>query len=96
MRMGLRRYDVLSRWGWEEFLILLRGTLTEEANLISERLRRMVEQNAFTPLWAEGLVTVSIGGCSIPPQREFERLFAEADSALYSSKNKGRNRVTMY
>lgn len=95
MRRALRRYDVLCRWGGEEFLILLRGTLVEEANLIAERVRRLVEENAFDPFAAGGLVTVSIGGCCMPPGKEFERLFAEADSALYSSKSKGRNRVTM-
>jgi diguanylate cyclase (GGDEF)-like protein len=95
MRKGLRRGDVLCRWGGEEFLILLRGTLADEAKLIAERLRRMVEESLFAPFTSGGLVTVSIGGCGMPPGRDFERLFAEADSALYLSKNKGRNRVTM-
>jgi diguanylate cyclase (GGDEF)-like protein len=95
MRKGLRRCDVLSRWGGKEFLILLRGTLREEAKLIAERLRGMVEENVFDPFASGGLVTVSIGGCGMPPGKELERLFAEADSALYASKSKGRNRVTM-
>lgn len=95
LKQGLRRYDVLCRWGGEEFLILLRGTVVEEATQIAERLRRMVESCVFPPFETGGLVTVSIGGCGMPPGREFERLFAEADSALYRSKNKGRNRVTI-
>jgi len=95
MRKGLRRYDALCRWGGEEFLVLLRGTVAEEAKLIAERIRRSVEENVFDPFAAGGLVTVSIGGCGMPPGKEFERLFAEADSALYSSKSKGRNRVTI-
>jgi diguanylate cyclase (GGDEF)-like protein len=95
MRQGLRRCDVLCRWGGEEFLILLRGTVLEEATQIAERLRRMVEATIFPPFQAEGLVTVSIGGCGMPPGRDFERLFAEADSALYASKKQGRNRVTV-
>lgn len=95
LRQGLRRSDVLCRWGGEEFLILLRGTLTEEARLIAERLRRMVEDCAFPPFAAGGLVTVSIGGCGMPPGRDFEKLFTEADTALYASKRDGRNRVTI-
>ena len=95
MRQGLRRCDVLCRWGGEEFLILLRGTVVEEAAQIAERLRQMVESAVFPPFQADGLVTVSIGGCGMPPGRDFERLFAEADSALYSSKHQGRNRVTV-
>lgn len=95
MRHGLRRYDVLCRWGGEEFLILLRGTVVEEAKQIAERLRCLVENAVFPPFQTEGLVTVSIGGCGMPPGRDFEKLFAEADSALYASKHKGRNRVTI-
>ncbi|TSK05107.1 MAG: diguanylate cyclase [Geobacter sp.] len=94
-RRGLRRCDVLARWGGEEFLILLRGTVVEEAKQIAERLRHMVESAVFPPFEREGLVTVSIGGCGMPPGRDFESLFAQADSALYLSKNNGRNRVTV-
>jgi len=92
---GLRRCDVLCRWGGEEFLILLRGTVAEEARQIAERLRGLVEQSVFDPFADRGLVTVSIGGCGMPPGKGFERLFAEADSALYRSKSRGRNKVTM-
>lgn len=95
LRQGLRRYDVLCRWGGEEFLILLRGTLVEEATLIAERLRQMVESAVFPPFQSGGVVTVSIGGCGMPPGREFDTLFAQADSALYASKRQGRNRVTI-
>lgn len=95
MRQGLRRCDVLARWGGEEFLVLLRGTVVEEAKQIAERLRRMVEATVFPPFEGQGLVTVSIGGCGMPPGRDFEALFAQADSALYHSKNSGRNRVTI-
>lgn len=60
-----------------------------EAKLVAERIRHLVEVSVIA------LVTVSIGGSAIPPGREFERLFAEADSALYSSKSNGRNMVTL-
>ncbi|ADI86018.1 diguanylate cyclase [Geobacter sulfurreducens] len=95
LRHGLRRSDVLCRWGGEEFLILLRGTLVEEASLIAERLRRMIEESIFPPFPTEGLVTVSMGGVGMPPGTDVNRLFAEADSALYTSKRAGRNRVTV-
>jgi len=95
LRRGLRRCDVLSRWGGEEFLILLRGTVREEAWQIAERLRGLVEESVFDPFADRGVVTVSIGGCGMPPGKAFERLFADADSALYSSKSGGRNKVTM-
>lgn len=93
VKEGLRRSDVLCRWGGEEFLILLRGTLSEEAVRIAERIRRKVEEFIFPPLGESGLVTVSIGGAGLPPGSDAERLIADADAALYQAKNGGRNRV---
>lgn len=89
----LRRSDVLCRWGGEEFLILLRGTVAEEAARIAERIREKVEEYVFPPLPQSGMVTVSIGVSGLPPDRGGERLVADADSALYQAKNGGRNSV---
>jgi len=93
MRGALRRSDVLCRWGGEEFLILLRGTITEEAGRIAERIREKVEMFTFSPFSGSGMVTVSIGCTGLPPGRGIERLVADADAALYRAKHDGRNRV---
>ena len=93
LRTALRRSDVLCRWGGEEFLILLRGTITEEAAQVAERIRKKVEEFCFPPFSESGLVTVSIGGAGLPPGRDVQRLIADADAALYQAKNGGRNRV---
>lgn len=95
LRGVLRRSDVLCRWGGEEFLILLRGTITEEAARIAERIRGKVEEFVFPPFAESGLVTVSIGGAGLPPGRGIESLIADADAALYQAKNGGRNRVKL-
>lgn len=94
-RQGLRRSDLLCRWGGEEFLILLRGTVLEEALRIAERFRKRIADAVFPPYDQSGLVTVSIGGASFPPSRDFERLVADADVALYRAKREGRNRVAV-
>ncbi|MDY0269987.1 diguanylate cyclase [Trichloromonas sp.] len=94
LRRGLRRSDALCRWGGDEFLILLRGTVLDEAKEIAERLRQKVESFALPLLLGHG-VTVSIGGSGLPPGRSLDRLFAEADSALYAAKATGRNRVSI-
>lgn len=94
-RQGLRRSDLLCRWGGEEFLILLRGTIMEEALRIAERFRERVANAVFPPYGERGLVTVSIGGATSPPGREFERLISDADEALYRAKREGRNRVAV-
>ena len=90
---ALRRSDVLCRWGGEEFLILLRGTIADEAARTAERIRRKVEEFIFPPFAESGLVTVSIGGAGLPPGRGIDLLIADADAALYQAKNGGRNRV---
>jgi len=92
-RSALRRSDLLCRWGGEEFLILLRGTVLAEALQIAERLRQKVADLVFPPLEQSGLVTVSIGVATLPPHRSLEKLLADADQALYRAKDCGRNLV---
>lgn len=92
-RSSLRRSDLLCRWGGEEFLVLLRGTVLHESLLIAERMRQRVAELVVPPLERSGLVTVSIGVAAMPPQRSLERLIADADQALYRAKNGGRNLV---
>lgn len=89
----LRRSDIFCRWGGEEFLILLRGTLVDEAARIAERIRENVAACTFPPFEGSGFVTVSIGGSGLPPGRQAEHLIADADKALYQAKKSGRNRV---
>ena len=94
-RQALRRSDLFCRWGGEEFLILLRGTMIDEALRIAERFREKIADAVFPPYGESGLVTVSIGGAMFPPAREFERLICDADEALYRAKREGRNRVAV-
>lgn len=91
----LRRSDCLCRWGGEEFLMLLRGTSLGEALRIAERLRQSIESHIFNPFKGSGFVTVSIGGCGMPPYKHIENIIEAADAALYSAKRNGRNRVTV-
>jgi len=90
---ALRRCDLLCRWGGEEFLILLRGTVQEESLQIADRIRRRVESLIFPPYEDCGLLTVSIGSAALPPGKQLEELVSEADQALYRAKREGRNRV---
>lgn len=96
LRHQLRRSDSLCRWGGEEFLILLRGTLIAEALQIAERLRYAVETHVFPTFAEQGLVTVSIGSSGLPPARGMNELFERADKALYDAKRSGRNRVRIH
>ena len=87
-----RNYDVVSRYGGEEFFIILPGTSNTVACDIAERLRIAVEKREFefgpeNPL----NITVSLGVTSVDEGGDLRSMIALADEALYISKNAGRN-----
>lgn len=85
----LRNSDIVSRWGGEEFTILLQHTPLDGAATFAQRIRRAVEQTDF-----QGLpVTISIGITQFHQGDSAKCLIARADEALYQAKRSGRNRV---
>jgi diguanylate cyclase (GGDEF)-like protein len=100
MRGLLRDYDIVGRFGGEEFAVLLPQTGEVEAREIAERLRERLSK-IITPVTngAESValrVTVSIGVASLQDtSRELGELLAAADSALYAAKQAGRNAVRL-
>jgi diguanylate cyclase (GGDEF)-like protein len=99
LKSALRAADVASRYGGEEFCILLPQTTLSEAKIIAERIRRRVERTRYPhggnqPL---GAVTVSIGLSSfIPTQDTSAAIIGAADRALYLAKYRGKNRVESF
>jgi diguanylate cyclase (GGDEF)-like protein len=99
----LRKYDLLGRYGGEEFLVLLPGTDLSGARTVAEDIRHAIEQEPFAFGRERIPVTVSIGvqACSpAGPQApafgeaaQVEPMIAAADRALYAAKRNGRNRV---
>ncbi|MBU6272292.1 MAG: diguanylate cyclase [Betaproteobacteria bacterium] len=94
MRQTVRRPDVLSRSGGEEFLLLLPDTGRDAAVALAERIRRRV---AGTPTVIDGLsipVTISIGVSALnPADSNRDAVLARADAALYEAKRAGRDAV---
>ncbi len=95
----LRDSDILSRYGGEEFLIIMPNTGPAEAPLLAERLRARIEAHDFLRNH-EGIqqpelrLTVSIGLASFSDSSDNEEiLIGNADRNLYQAKNEGRNRV---
>lgn len=89
----LRESDIPSRYGGEEFAVLLPYTHIEEAKIVGERLRKAVEMTPI-PIDKKNInVTISMGLAEFSPQETGEDLFKRADSALYEAKESGRNRV---
>ena len=92
---GLRDTDLFARYGGEEFCLLAMAMDQAGAELLAERLRKKVESAEFVPGGNSLKVTVSIGVSAWTPEikENFEELVRRADSALYSAKQQGRNRI---
>ncbi len=94
-RAVIRMTDVATRYGGEEFVLLLPDTDLEGATALAGRLRDAVVAHPWHEL-ADGLsVTMSIGLALLPADGESDgdRLIAAADSRLYEAKRAGRDRV---
>jgi diguanylate cyclase (GGDEF)-like protein len=89
LRAGTKPYDLPSRYGGDEFLVLLPGCAAGEAPGVAERLRRIAgEATGPTP------VTVSAGTATLPfDAGDGASLIAAADAALYEAKRTGRDRL---
>ncbi|MCG2704361.1 MAG: diguanylate cyclase [Candidatus Omnitrophica bacterium] len=98
MQKCLREIDFISRYGGEEFAILLSDTDYENAFLVAERLRNYIESYEFKIDGGSTKLTVSIGISSLFEDAVFdkEKFLGFADAALYEAKLRGRNTVVMY
>lgn len=92
-----RASDLVSRYGGEEFIVVLGDTPLEGGLRVAENIRVAVEQLRIPHEGAQqhGCVTVSIGVTSTLPTRDThpETVLVAADRAMYNAKNEGRNRV---
>jgi diguanylate cyclase (GGDEF)-like protein len=99
LKSALRSADVASRYGGEEFSILLPQTNLTEALVIAERIRSRVEKSSFPHGESQphGAVTVSIGVSAFGPKLETpSSIVGAADHALYVAKSRGKNCVVSY
>ncbi|WP_433335241.1 GGDEF domain-containing protein [Spirillospora sp. CA-294931] len=92
----LRDYDVVGRFGGEEFVVLLPGADTVEACRVAERLRGRVRRLAVPAEEGTVTVTISVGVALFRMHGEdLIELLAAADLALYRAKQSGRDRVCL-
>jgi two-component system, cell cycle response regulator len=92
-----RDYDLVGRWGGEEFLALLPKTSLADARTIAERFRAGIEAAGLQmPDGGTVKFTVSLGVSSTATGSfDIEALIHQADKALYQAKNSGRNKVML-
>lgn len=99
LKSALRSEDVASRYGGEEFSVLLPQTDIEEAHVIAERIRRRVERRRFPHGESQphGAVTVSIGISALVPGLDTPAaVIRAADRALYAAKHRGKNCIETF
>jgi two-component system cell cycle response regulator len=91
----VRSVDIVSRYGGEEFIVVLPETSTEGAIVFAERIRERIEARMFESTGHSLLLTTSIGVATFPSERvtTMDELIRRADEALYRAKADGRNRV---
>jgi diguanylate cyclase (GGDEF)-like protein/PAS domain S-box-containing protein len=93
----LRDVDVFGRIGGEEFAVLLPSTPLERAMHVAEKLRTAITGAVVPMEQGELRVTVSLGVTSLRPDtKDVDMMLKEADMALYSAKEKGRNQVKKF
>ena len=98
LKSEAREIDRVGRYGGEEFLLILSGTVLDAAVTFAERLREKVEGHTFSYTGGTLRRTMSCGVAASPHPRvkDQEALLRAADDALYVAKETGRNRVVRF
>mgnify|MGYP002626907266 CR=1 FL=1 len=97
-----RKEDVVTRYGDEEFMVILPDTSEENAFIFAERFRRDVEKMSFIPAGEEERHPVKISGgiAQFPHLEDIEEnansLIRYAEHALYNAKKRGKNRIILF
>ncbi|MEO8359985.1 MAG: diguanylate cyclase [Vicinamibacteria bacterium] len=92
---SLRAQDVVSRWGGEEFMLLLPDTDREGARHVAECVRKAIEGLCGGHAVGRADVTLSLGVVQHRDDSTVDQSIARADAALYQAKQEGRNRVVV-
>ncbi len=98
----IRKEDILTRYGDEEFLVILPNTSEANAFLFAERFRRDIEKMEFIPAGEEERHPVTIsGGISTYPclentEEDANTIIRYAEHALYNAKKRGKNKIVQF
>ncbi|MGV8130976.1 MAG: GGDEF domain-containing protein [Candidatus Pacearchaeota archaeon] len=92
LKNNIRKYDIISRFGGEEFVILLPNTQIKRAKLVCERIRREVQNDRELKKYS---VTFSGGLTEYKKGDSVKKMQLRADKAVYQAKKKGKNRIEL-
>lgn len=95
LKNSLREGDILARLGGDEFGILIEGITNDQAKVVAEELRRVVDESELCLVKHKDCfnLTISIGIVMVDGVLNSHRLLSNADTALSTAKENGRNRV---
>lgn len=89
----VRRSDMVTRYGGDEFLVLLPETDLEGAEALAEKVRALAAGQEFGDTEPRFQLTLSIGAATLSGEESGNDMIVRADMALYEAKEQGRNRV---
>jgi len=95
LKNAMRKQDYISRWGGEEFLLVLPDTSKEDAFQVADKLRFEISQ---TPMHYNSFsidITASFGVSEVNALTDYDKALTQADKAMYRAKQSGRNKVLM-
>lgn len=95
MTAHLATYGLVGRLGGEEFALIASNAALESIMPALDGLLRAIEATPFVTPGGVVRITLSAGVAIRDPSASFERLYAEADAALYQAKRSGRNRIQL-
>jgi diguanylate cyclase (GGDEF)-like protein len=93
IKMIIRDIDILSRWGGDEFIIVLNNCTRQNAVIIAEKIRNDIKSNPVLFNGSEIVFSISLGVTQCLNDDSINAVISRADRALYSAKENGRDRV---
>jgi diguanylate cyclase (GGDEF)-like protein len=98
IKLNIREIDIATRYGGEEFVVILPETPRDDAYTVAEKIRQSVEETAASAIGNRNAtaITVSAGVASLGQDiMNVHQLIAKADQAVYEAKRTGRNAVRL-
>ena len=102
LKQLIRKEDVLTRYGDEEFVLILPNTSEDNAFLFAERFRRDIERMEFIPAGEEERHPITISGgistfpCIAGAEEDANTIIRYAEHALYNAKKRGKNKIVQF
>ena len=102
LKQMIRKEDVLTRYGDEEFIVILPNTSEDNAFLFAERFRRSIEKMEFIPAGEEERHPITVSGgistypCLANVEEDANTVIRYAEHALYNAKKRGKNKIVQF